>query len=237
MPRLFVLSGPEIGRTYDVEHGAVLGRGQDCDAPLRGTSISRTHARIAFEDGTWVVSDLGSRNGVWVAGEKVERAVLVDGTEFRLGDVELRIRMQASSAPAAPPPAQPAEDDEDEIVLEDPGEPLPPPPLARREALEQTTLVREPPRAAPAAKPRAAAEPRESALAGTKPPLQYSRQLDTGGGFLGADLGQQPAWVKVTAVLAALALFAAIFYGAFKLTSVVKRKAVGDGGVEQAEDF
>ena len=46
MPRLYVLSGPDVGRSYAVDDGSVLGRARDCDVALRGASVSRHHARV-----------------------------------------------------------------------------------------------------------------------------------------------------------------------------------------------
>jgi len=93
MPRLYVLSGPDIGRTHDVAGEVWLGRAKDVDVPLRSPSVSRRHARLELEDGCWFVVDEGSSNGVVVDGRRVRRAELADGTQFRLGEIELRFRI------------------------------------------------------------------------------------------------------------------------------------------------
>lgn len=127
MPRLYILSGPEIGRTLDVEEGAMLGRGVDCEARVRHASVSRRHARIERDGETWIVVDAGSRNGVLVGGRRVERAALVDGTLFCLGELELRFRVAAEReddelefdlASRAPATTERVDVDGDEIVLE-----------------------------------------------------------------------------------------------------------------------
>lgn len=146
MPRLFVLSGKDVGRMVEVSDGATLGRGEDCTVRLRHASVSREHARIERDGDGWLVVDLGSRNGVRVDGDKVERAPLEDGAVFACGELELRFRVEedaaevaeppraarAPAAPATPVPApvasDPGELDLDEIVLEEPDEPVPPPP-------------------------------------------------------------------------------------------------------------
>ena len=43
-----------------------FGRGTDSDVVVADHSMSRHHARIATEDGHWVVEDLGSRNGTFL---------------------------------------------------------------------------------------------------------------------------------------------------------------------------
>src|SRR5258708_5291442 len=53
----------------------VLGRGNTTPFDLQDERISREHAEVRFDGARWHVRDLGSRNGTWVDGEKVLRAV------------------------------------------------------------------------------------------------------------------------------------------------------------------
>jgi hypothetical protein len=46
----------------------VIGRAEDVDLRLDDISVSRRHALMAFVDGRWVLTDLGSRNGTWING-------------------------------------------------------------------------------------------------------------------------------------------------------------------------
>ncbi|MEP6904037.1 MAG: FHA domain-containing protein, partial [Actinomycetota bacterium] len=51
------------------------------------TNISRNHAEIAFKDGKFIVTDLGSSNGTTVNGQKVEGETdLNDGDFITLGN-------------------------------------------------------------------------------------------------------------------------------------------------------
>lgn len=95
MPRVYVLSGPGLGRSADLGDGAVLGRGEDCDLVLPEASVSRRHARLVREPGGWALVDLGSRNGIGTAAGRLRRVALEDGAEVRLGKVELRVRIDA----------------------------------------------------------------------------------------------------------------------------------------------
>lgn len=102
MARLYVLSGDLIGRTFDVEDEAVVGRADEADVSIGARSISRQHARLKpLGGGRWRIEDLGSSNGTFVEGVRVDDAVVGDGDVFTLGDVELRLR-DAAAAPAAP---------------------------------------------------------------------------------------------------------------------------------------
>jgi pSer/pThr/pTyr-binding forkhead associated (FHA) protein len=58
--------------------------------------VSRKHAKIVFEDGEWKIVDLSSSNGTFVLREDFERvddAVLEDGTEIALGNARFVFRL------------------------------------------------------------------------------------------------------------------------------------------------
>lgn len=138
MPKIYVLSGPDIGRTFEVEDGAKLGRAIHCSVHLRDVSVSREHAKLVRVETGWRVVDTGSRNGVSVGGSKVPSAPLEDGSEFLIGEVLLRFRSDAVAVKAtepvsSPPRASQVEDAPDEIVIEeDPLAALPAPAQAVR---------------------------------------------------------------------------------------------------------
>ena len=58
-----------------------IGRSPDNHLVLRDSRISRNHAQIAKEDGYCVLQDLGSRHGVWVNGERIEKPRILHGSE------------------------------------------------------------------------------------------------------------------------------------------------------------
>ncbi len=70
--------------------GTVVGRSRDCDVVLEDPDVSRHHARIALaEDGTWLVEDLGSTNGVAVNGARIQgSSVLASGDRVVFGKVQ-----------------------------------------------------------------------------------------------------------------------------------------------------
>src|SRR5438067_10595125 len=133
MPKIFVLSGSDVGKSFDVSAGAVFGRAEECAVRLADPSVSRHHARLEQRDDAFWIVDTGSRNGVRVGDQRVERARIDDGAEFQLGEVLVRFRAEvhapsamptAPQAPLAPPiqarpaPKPAAPIDVDEIVLE-----------------------------------------------------------------------------------------------------------------------
>ena len=51
--------------------GATIGRGPESTIQLADLSVSRKHARIAYKQGAYWLSDLGSMGGTWVDGTKL----------------------------------------------------------------------------------------------------------------------------------------------------------------------
>lgn len=62
-----------------------IGRGRDNQIHVPDAHISKQHAEVRREFGQYVVVDMGSRAGVLVNGNKVERHVLADGDVVELG--------------------------------------------------------------------------------------------------------------------------------------------------------
>jgi two-component system cell cycle response regulator len=62
-----------------------IGRHATNRLPIDDDSISRFHARFVCEDGEYYVEDLGSRNGTFIQGKRVTRAVIKDDDWVQLG--------------------------------------------------------------------------------------------------------------------------------------------------------
>lgn len=67
-----------------------IGRRLGCDLVLSDLQVSRTHARISGQDGTFVLEDLNSTNGTMVNGQWIQRHVLRPGHEIQIGQTRLR---------------------------------------------------------------------------------------------------------------------------------------------------
>ncbi len=68
-----------------------IGRGKLCQVRLQDDSVSREHAMIMVDAGRIALIDLGSRNGTFVGGRKVERANLSVGDNLRFGLIEVEV--------------------------------------------------------------------------------------------------------------------------------------------------
>jgi hypothetical protein len=67
----------------------VVGRSQDCDLVLGDTSVSGRHARLSWRGDQILLEDLGSANGTWVDGKRVQRTEVRPGAEVTLGNAPL----------------------------------------------------------------------------------------------------------------------------------------------------
>jgi pSer/pThr/pTyr-binding forkhead associated (FHA) protein len=146
--RLKVVSGNAAGMLIEVEQELVIGREADGHGALASdVEISRRHARIASEaGGEYVIEDLGSTNGTYLNGRRVEAATaLQTGDRIELGSSALVVQFSNlqptppgsgtieappldAEPPAEPPPAEPppAETPAEPAL----GEPMPEPPPA-----------------------------------------------------------------------------------------------------------
>jgi len=89
---LLVVKGPHAGEVLTLEGShAVIGRGLEADMRIDDPSLSRTHARIDRDGDTLAVTDLDSRNGTFVEGQRITKCRrLKSGELITLGSVVLR---------------------------------------------------------------------------------------------------------------------------------------------------
>jgi pSer/pThr/pTyr-binding forkhead associated (FHA) protein len=94
--RLLVLASPELGtgKTIEVAGPTIVGRDATSGIRLEHDEFaSARHARIEPRDGGAWVDDLGSTNGTFVNGSKLERAQLAKvGDVIKIGATELRVQ-------------------------------------------------------------------------------------------------------------------------------------------------
>jgi CRP-like cAMP-binding protein len=74
---------------YPLEGSISIGRSPENDITLVDYNVSRRHARVSFQKGSWVVEDLGSANGIIFAGKRLISRALRPGDIFKIGQSTL----------------------------------------------------------------------------------------------------------------------------------------------------
>lgn len=91
---LLVILGPDQGARFELGDQTVeLGRGIQNAVRIRDTEVSRTHARLSFQQGRYHLVDLHSSNGTYVNGEPIRARELADGDEIQVGRTVLRFAL------------------------------------------------------------------------------------------------------------------------------------------------
>jgi predicted component of type VI protein secretion system len=132
MPALVVRSGPLAGRRVEVAAELVLGR-EHADVTFDDEEVSRRHAVVRAVPGGLEVEDLGSLNGTWVNGARIDRATrLAPGDELRVGRITLAVEHAPAAAPATrATPAGEAAPAAEAVPAAEPAPVAPAPPLPR----------------------------------------------------------------------------------------------------------
>src|SRR5690606_30289180 len=98
---LVVRRGPNTGARFLLDSDStVAGRHPDADIFLDDVTVSRRHAEFVRTGTTFQVRDLGSLNGTYFDGVRIESALLIDGAEVQVG--KFRLTFYASRADRVP---------------------------------------------------------------------------------------------------------------------------------------
>lgn len=106
VPFLEQVAGAGRGRVHELGRARIsIGRAQNADLMIPHESVSREHAHIEqSEDGSYVIFDNGSKNGVIINGQKMDAAPLHDGDVIQLGIFAFRFvcpQVQLENEPQA----------------------------------------------------------------------------------------------------------------------------------------
>ncbi len=91
-PELAVLDGALAGNRIAVDGVLIVGRGEGADLIIDDREMSRRHAAFRTNGGALEVEDLGSLNGTWVDGTRIEAPMtLASGNIVKLGQTRLEV--------------------------------------------------------------------------------------------------------------------------------------------------
>lgn len=81
------LTWEENQKTIEIsDEFTLIGRGEINNIILKDGHVSRQHAKIRLSDGNWIIEDLGSMNGTYVNGEKINICYLKNGDKIKIGN-------------------------------------------------------------------------------------------------------------------------------------------------------
>lgn len=93
---LIILVSRSSGERIELEVGnepITIGRAQSNMIVLEHDLVSRQHALLSLQEDVPTIADLGSKNGTWLNGTRIdEPATVAEGDVLKLGDVEFDVR-------------------------------------------------------------------------------------------------------------------------------------------------
>lgn len=97
--KLRVMRGSSSGKEIGLKGPKfVIGRAEDCHMRARSDAISRRHCAVLIRSSHVSVRDLGSRNGTYVNGVRIESEhALQDGDHLQVGPLEFTVVVQQSA--------------------------------------------------------------------------------------------------------------------------------------------
>ncbi len=102
--QLLVVRGRSASEIIKLEEDVtIVGRHDECHVKIKSSLVSRQHCHLFEKKGLLLVKDLGSANGTFVNGKRVqEQQVLEPGDELTIGDVQLRVERIGQPTAVAP---------------------------------------------------------------------------------------------------------------------------------------
>src|SRR5262245_31466025 len=124
------------GRTQEAVlpgYPVIIGKATGNDIVINDSGVSRQHATVRLQNGEYVISDLGSLNGIYVNSRKVPQGdthQLRDGDKIQLGRVKISFNLEEVSTDAVKSDAYKTQVDQRKSYSTNVNEPLPKAPAA-----------------------------------------------------------------------------------------------------------
>ena len=92
--RIVITAGPKAGTNLDLPPtGLTIGRSSGSGLQVTDDYTSTNHARVSKQGDDWIIEDLGSTNGTYLAGKRVtDTAVIPANTTIRVGTTQFELR-------------------------------------------------------------------------------------------------------------------------------------------------
>lgn len=119
LPVLIGQAGPLNGERWLIEEAITIGRDEACVVVVPDRQVSRFHARLQASNGGVLLEDLGSKNGTFYEGKRVEEPVFVqDGGLIQIALVQNFVFLSSDSTMPLGGGLLPAEHQEGRLYLD-----------------------------------------------------------------------------------------------------------------------
>lgn len=107
---LVVRQGPQAGMSFPLSgNQVIIGREEGVNIVLQDPEASRRHSRISWQEGQFVIEDMGSTNGTFVNGVQITTPkVLNPGDSIGIGQTALVFQVAGVQGATQPPSPQQA---------------------------------------------------------------------------------------------------------------------------------
>jgi len=121
MAKLYLKSGDSVLKEVMLTQATTtIGRLPDNSLQIDNLAVSGHHAKIYWNDGHYVIEDLGSLNGIYVNDKRVGKATLIHGDQVRIGNHNVEFRNEGTPAlGVTAPKAGPSVPKLDETIILD----------------------------------------------------------------------------------------------------------------------
>ncbi|CAN5755181.1 hypothetical protein BH23PLA1_BH23PLA1_22030 [soil metagenome] len=102
--QLVVVQGRSASQAIKLADGVTtVGREEGCQLKINSSQVSRKHCELFEKKGLLLVKDLGSSNGTFVNGKRIDgQRVLEIGNELGIGPIKFRVEKAGAVAQAKP---------------------------------------------------------------------------------------------------------------------------------------
>lgn len=94
-PEIWAWLNTDDGTKIPVIHWEnVIGRSKSCDVTIALSTVSRNHAVLTrYDDGSWTITDIGSKAGTFVNGHPITICAIKNGDEISVGGVDMTLQV------------------------------------------------------------------------------------------------------------------------------------------------
>ena len=101
---LILLKKNNSQKAFSLSSGiTVIGRRHDCDLRIPLMSVSRRHCQFNRDEGVLKIRDLGSRNGTYLNGKRIDEAVIQAGDYIEVGPLKFVLQIDGEPKDIAEP--------------------------------------------------------------------------------------------------------------------------------------